>query len=92
MVKLGSQIFQSILPWLYDSDDHWMLQEKEREKAENERKERELREKILSVMKEKEERRLAEEREALRRRLSGQVRLRSAVVISKAFKSKPPHG
>jgi len=67
------------------------IEDKAREKADNERKEKELREKILAVMKEKEERRLAEEREALRRRLSGQVRLRSAVVLSKAFKSKPPH-
>lgn len=67
------------------------LQTKKREKEESEQKEKELREKILSVMKDKEERRLAEEREALRRRLSGQVRLKSSVVMTKYLGGRPPH-
>ena len=64
---------------------------KKKEKEDNEKKEKELREKILNVMKDKEERRLTQEREALRRRLSGQVRLKSAVVMTKYLGSKPPH-
>lgn len=57
---------------------------------ENERKERELRDKILRQVREKEERRRAAEREALRKRISGQVRLKSAIVLAKHFKGTPP--
>lgn len=66
------------------------MKEKERIKIENAQKEKELREKILRQMKEKDEQRQSQQREALRRKISGQVRLKSAVVMQKFMKDNDP--
>jgi len=59
------------------------LQEQQRKKTALEQQEREMRDKLLRKLREAEEKRQEERREELRRKISGQIRLRSTVAMRK---------